>query len=300
MGYYRDGVDSQMTDAVPQGEAALLKQARDKFSSSYDRTPTVAAAAPGRVNLIGDHIDYCEGYVLPVALPFLTITVGAPNNTDQCRIISILATGEELQTSFPTPASSPLKPGSPAWANYVKGVVANFPGHKPRKTLAVSITSPCPFLSQSCAESEIVPEGRARVPRHAVRHHGPHQLTGSEYPQRCAQCQQAADRLGLPTLRGASIENLEDQIQRGAPADWQRVSSAPRQCHQAADRLGLPTLRGASIEDLEELKKQNCDELVLMRAKHVIEEISRTEEVAKRLKEKDLKRVRAYRTCHVQ
>lgn len=39
-----------------------------------------------------------------------------------------------------------------------------------------------------------------------------HQLTGSEYPQRRAQCQEAADRLGLPSLRGAKIEDLESKF----------------------------------------------------------------------------------------
>lgn len=53
-------------EAIPKGEAALLQEARDKFVAWFGRVPAVAAAAPGRVNLIGEHIDYCEGYVLPV------------------------------------------------------------------------------------------------------------------------------------------------------------------------------------------------------------------------------------------
>ncbi|XP_028155988.1 galactokinase-like, partial [Ostrinia furnacalis] len=76
-----------------------------------------------------------------------------------------------------------------------------------------------------------------------------HQLTGSEYPQRRAQCQ------------------------------------------EAADKLGLPSLRGATRKDLEELKRQNCDKLVLMRAEHIIDEIHRTEQVAKSLAQMDLDRV---------
>lgn len=38
-----------------------------------------------------------------------------------------------------------------------------------------------------------------------------HQLTGSEYPTRRAQCQEAADRLGLPSLRGATVADLESK-----------------------------------------------------------------------------------------
>ena len=52
-------------EAIAKGEAVLLKQARDKFVEAFGHQPSVATCAPGRVNLIGDHIDYCEGYVLP-------------------------------------------------------------------------------------------------------------------------------------------------------------------------------------------------------------------------------------------
>lgn len=55
-----------MTEAVAKGESTLLRQARDKFVAAFGRVPTAASAAPGRVNLIGEHVDYCEGFVLPV------------------------------------------------------------------------------------------------------------------------------------------------------------------------------------------------------------------------------------------
>ena len=55
-----------MTEAVAKGESVLLTQARDKFVAQFGREPVAAAAAPGRVNLIGEHVDYCEGFVLPV------------------------------------------------------------------------------------------------------------------------------------------------------------------------------------------------------------------------------------------
>ncbi|KAL4718563.1 hypothetical protein ACJJTC_011816 [Scirpophaga incertulas] len=66
--------------------------------------------------------------VLFQALPFVTLVVGGSNGTDTCNIVSIVTAGETLEVSFPTPSIEPLKPGAPAWANYVKGVVANFPG----------------------------------------------------------------------------------------------------------------------------------------------------------------------------
>lgn len=53
-------------ELVAKGERVLLQQARDRFVAAFSRTPTAASCAPGRVNLIGEHIDYCEGFVLPV------------------------------------------------------------------------------------------------------------------------------------------------------------------------------------------------------------------------------------------
>ena len=44
----------------------LLKQADDRFKEEFKSEPTVRVCAPGRVNLIGDHTDYNEGFVFPM------------------------------------------------------------------------------------------------------------------------------------------------------------------------------------------------------------------------------------------
>lgn len=46
---------------------AVLKETVESFEHVYKSKPNVAACAPGRVNLIGEHIDYCDGFVLPMA-----------------------------------------------------------------------------------------------------------------------------------------------------------------------------------------------------------------------------------------
>lgn len=52
--------------SVDTSTEALLSKARGRFSARFGRDATAAARAPGRVNLIGDHVDYCDGFVLPV------------------------------------------------------------------------------------------------------------------------------------------------------------------------------------------------------------------------------------------
>lgn len=44
----------------------LLKETAESFEKLYSTKPVVGACAPGRVNLIGEHIDYCDGFVLPM------------------------------------------------------------------------------------------------------------------------------------------------------------------------------------------------------------------------------------------
>jgi galactokinase len=44
----------------------LIENARKKFSNTFNRTPTVTGIAPGRVNIIGEHTDYNEGFVFPM------------------------------------------------------------------------------------------------------------------------------------------------------------------------------------------------------------------------------------------
>lgn len=44
----------------------LLQETIESFETHFNAKPQVAACAPGRVNLIGEHIDYCDGFVLPM------------------------------------------------------------------------------------------------------------------------------------------------------------------------------------------------------------------------------------------
>ncbi|XP_045771478.1 galactokinase-like [Maniola jurtina] len=297
-----------MTEAVAKGESTLLRQARDKFVAAFGREPTAASAAPGRVNLIGEHVDYCEGFVLPVALPFLTIVVGAYNDTDECRILSILASGQEVDASFPATSVAALKPGEPAWANYVKGVVANFPSKVRGFDTVVVSDVPMGSGVSSSASLEVAfftflealtgnrvdPVEKAQLCQKAE-----HEFPGMP----CGIMDQFIVTLGKKDH--ALLIDCRSLVSTQIPVDSEDAvilvvnsnvkhqltgSEYPQrraQCQEAAKKLKIPSLRSARVEDLEELKLQKCDELVLKRAKHVVEEIARTEEVAQLLPQKE-------------
>jgi len=112
----------------------LTTKATALFEKRYGYHPKIGAFAPGRVNLIGEHTDYCEGFVLPMALEKQTVIVGSGQcklkvefkKDPICRITSELC--EDLEEFR---ADSTLCPQEPKWANYVKGVVAEYLGDIP-------------------------------------------------------------------------------------------------------------------------------------------------------------------------
>jgi galactokinase len=84
----------------------------------------------GRVNLIGEHTDYNDGFVFPMAIPLYTIVVGAVNNspTKTCRVKTMEGSlGEHNTIEFSLDQlKSQERPYN--WANYIIGVVAYFDG----------------------------------------------------------------------------------------------------------------------------------------------------------------------------
>ena len=96
----------------------LLNQVQDLFESSYGPRPNSAGIrrffSPARINLIGEHIDYCGGLVFPAAVQFGTIIIAQPNGLGTVRAVSINEPGE---VEF-NPAGN-LQPATPAhWGDY--------------------------------------------------------------------------------------------------------------------------------------------------------------------------------------
>ncbi len=98
---------------------ALLKQLKIKFRGHFGVDPLVVAYAPGRVEVLGNHTDYNEGFVLSAAINFGTFFVCSPAADKTCRLVAG-DIGEECK--FPISDVSASKEMS--WANYVKGVLA--------------------------------------------------------------------------------------------------------------------------------------------------------------------------------
>jgi galactokinase len=88
-----------------------------RFAAAYGRPPAGVWRAPGRVNLIGEHTDYNDGFVLPIAIPDAVFVAAAPRDDGRVRASSVQAEGE-LDAAVAT-----LAPGSDrGWSAYVSGV----------------------------------------------------------------------------------------------------------------------------------------------------------------------------------
>src|SRR6266446_6292950 len=69
---------------------ALARKVAAQFAEHFGRPPRWLAAAPGRVNLIGEHVDYNGGFVLPMAIERFTVMAAdaAPGSANEVRLVS--------------------------------------------------------------------------------------------------------------------------------------------------------------------------------------------------------------------
>ncbi|TNC28945.1 galactokinase [Amycolatopsis alkalitolerans] len=91
------------------------------FRSVHGRHPEGVWSAPGRVNLIGEHTDYNDGFVLPFALPHRIAAAASPRE-DQVLTVATLGSDGRIQQADPVEIP-PLEPGAVhGWAAYPAGV----------------------------------------------------------------------------------------------------------------------------------------------------------------------------------
>ena len=94
----------------------LQQQVTQEFERRFGALPTIVVRAPGRVNLIGDHTDYNDGFVLPMAID-RAIWIALRRRSDRRLVVHSLDFDETVEFSL-----AELKHEGPGWAEYLKGV----------------------------------------------------------------------------------------------------------------------------------------------------------------------------------
>lgn len=273
----------------------LARQTATDFKKVLNRDPQWIAAAPGRVNVIGEHTDYNDGFVLPMAIDRYTVITAAPNGTDQITLRSAAGDG-----TAKVDLTQPLKPGPKGyWANYPLGVIAGFlaRGLKPAGFDAV-LNSTVPLgggLSSSAALEvatatlleaitghKLDPVEKALLCQKAEHDYAGMpcgimdqfiSVLGRENHLLLLDCRSRKPELVPMTDPSVALlitnTNVKHELTGGGYA--QRRA----QCEQAAKILGVPSLRDATGDMLEPARSR-MDQTVFRRARHVIGEIERT------------------------
>ncbi|NWZ82221.1 galactokinase [Poecile atricapillus] len=299
-----------MAEPVGPGSSPLLAAARRAHEAAFGGAAVLAAWAPGRVNLIGEHTDYNGGFVLPMALQLGTVLVGSPTQDGTISIITTSAEADEPhRVQFPAPGpGSSLSPGLPRWANYVKGVIQHYRGG-PVPGFSAVMASDIPLgggLSSSAALEvatytflqQLCPDDGDLVAKALACQKAEHSFAGMP----CGIMDQFISVMGkeghallidcrsletvLVPLSDASLAVLITNSQVRHTLSGSEYPTRRRQCEEAAAALGKASLRDATLAELEEARSRLGDE-VFRRARHVIGEIARTAQAAQALQHRD-------------
>jgi len=96
----------------------LIKKTTVFFEETFGKAPEKIVLSPGRINIIGEHIDYNDGFVLPAAIDKIICFAFAKNNSKQSKIYAI-----DLNEEFEVDLTKPVSLSDVVWTNYILGVI---------------------------------------------------------------------------------------------------------------------------------------------------------------------------------
>ncbi len=281
-------------------EPGAADRAADWFAECYGTEPEGVWHAPGRVNLIGEHTDYNEGFVLPFALGQGVRAAVSRRDDGWLDLRS-----RQVPASPATVALSKLAPGSvTGWAAYPAGAAwaireADYPVGGASVAIDADLERGAALSSSAaleCATALALTELHGlSVPRPelaTLARRGENEFVGVPtgiMDQSASLFGQAGQALLLDCRTGQASDvplDLEaaglllliiDTRVQHALADG-RYAARRRACEDAARLLGVPSLR--DVTDRPEAVEQIADPLLRRRAKHVITENARVLETA--------------------
>ena len=300
-----------METLEPGDPAALTDAVADAFTGLHGRPPLGVFAAPGRVNLIGEHVDYNGGLCLPMALPHATYAAVAPRDDG-----TVTVTSHQQDDAFSASLDA-LGPGqATGWAAYAAGVLWalqedgwELPG------MDVVVDSRVPLgagLSSSAAIECAVAIGAAEIAGATLDDD-----LRSALVRACMRAE--SEVAGAPTGgmdqtialfgRAECALLLDCRDWSTSQIGWDPASadltllvvdtrashslsdggyeSRRRDCETAARTLGVELLR--DVEDHDEALGGLDDERIRRRARHVFTEIDRVRDAVRQLEAGDFK-----------
>jgi galactokinase len=275
----------------------LGKSVTEQFSKAYGRAPQWLAAAPGRVNVIGEHTDYNDGFVFPMAIDRYTVVAAAPS-ADGSRTVQLRSTAGDSQAVIDL--SQPLKPAKKGtWFNYPLGVIAGFVargvsvggfdalihstvplggGLSSSAALEVSTAT----VLEAITGKKLDPVEKALLCQKAEHEYAGMpcgimdqfiSVMGKQDHLLLLDCRSRKTELVPMTDSSVALlitnTNVKHELTGG------EYAKRRAQCEEAARILAVPSLRDADADKLERARGK-MDPVVYRRARHVISEIERT------------------------
>jgi len=289
---------------------SLLQSGKTLFQEKFGREATHGGAAPGRVNLIGEHTDYNMGLVFPMALPLVTVVVGAKNQDESNEEIRIFSQSQDSIVTFSLKDTehAELAESDTAWVNYVKGVVHHF--HTAVTGFDAVIVGSVPLGGGVSSSASVEVASYSFL----------EQLMGSQAESdkhKALACQAAEhSHAGMPcgimdqfisvmaTEGSALLIDCRDLTAKTVPLSDPSVSvlitnsnvkhkltgsEYPERraaCLNSAAEMGAESLRDVSMEQVDRFRDK-LDDVTYRRVRHVVTEITRTSAAAEALENGD-------------
>lgn len=274
------------------------------FQKRFSKAPRSVVRAPGRVNLLGEHVDYNDGFVLPAAIDRETYLAFSPS-TDERTTLVAADFGESAQFTAQSVPGKTQPDGSllPEWALYPAGMVwsldqADLSTPAMQAVFASDIPRGSGLSSSASIEMAFGVAwstlGRWSIPAMQLALLG-QKAENSYVGVNCGIMDQFASACGqagrlmlldcrsleyrpLPLPEGTSIVVADTTVRRKLTSGGYNDRRAA--CEEAVRLLaaqlpGIRALRDVSVEQFNRLSS-TLPETVAKRARHVVEEIERT------------------------
>lgn len=277
----------------------LIDNVSDVFSSVLGYVASHIIQAPGRVNLIGEHTDYNDGFVLPCAIDYQAIVAAACRDDNIVRVVAVDYDNEVNEFDITQPLAFDQQC---MWVNYVRGVIkclldrgyvlggadivisGNVPqgaGLSSSAALEVVIGQTFKALFKlNISQQEIALNGQQAENQFVGCNCGiMDQLISAEGEKNHAlliDCR-SLETTAVAMPADMAVVIINSNKKRGLVDSEYNTRRA--QCEQAAAFFGVPALRDVTLEMFTE-REAELEPMVAKRARHVITENMRTEQAA--------------------
>lgn len=289
---------------------SLKEKTQSLFAETFGYPATHTFQAPGRVNLIGEHTDYNDGFVLPCAIDYQTAISAAPRADRTVRVIAADYDNQTDEFSLDAPI---LAHDSQQWSNYVRGVVKHLLNRDKSfggADLVISGNVPQGAGLSSSASLEVAVGTVFQQLYHLPLDGAQIALNGQEAENQFVGCNcgimdQLISALGkkdhallldcrtlgtraVSMPQGVAVIIINSNFKRTLVGS--EYNTRREQCETGARFFQQPALRDVSLEQFNAVAAE-LDPLVAKRVRHVLTENQRTLEAADALEKGDLQRM---------